>query len=249
MRPEIERLRPYVERAESFAGWEFSELQVRSLGPALPWDYEALVREYGAGVASVLDMGTGGGELLAKLRSALPARVVATEEWEVNAPIAYRRLVPLRVGVVRCRSVELSFADGTFDLVLNRHEELSPREVARVLRPGGRVVTQQVGRNNWRELRKHIPRMADFGDLLGEYSRGFAAAGMSLHRSEQHDYKVAFGSLGDFVYLLAVSPWTVPGFSLERDGEALLALEAECTTDVGLVLTESRFVICAEKAG
>ncbi|OGO50977.1 MAG: hypothetical protein A2148_03065 [Chloroflexi bacterium RBG_16_68_14] len=246
MRPEIERLRPHLERARGFSGWDFSDLEVRHLGPPLPWDYEAMVREYARGARSALDLGTGGGEVLARLRDALPPRAVATEEWHVNAPVAYRRLAPLGVDVVRCRSLDLPFADESFDLVLDRHEELAPAEVARVLRPGGRVVTQQVGRDNWRELRTHIPRMTDFGDIFGEYARGFAAAGLRVLRVDQHEERVAFRSLGDFVYLLGVAPW-VPDFSLERDGEALLALEAECLTGDGLVLTESRFVIVAEK--
>jgi SAM-dependent methyltransferase len=241
----VERLRPYVERARSFSGWSF-DLEVRPLGPPLPWDYEQLVREHAPGARAALDLGTGGGEVLSRVRDALP-RLVATEEWVVNAPVARARLRPVGVDVVRCRSLDLPFASEAFDLVLNRHEELDPAEVARVLAPGGRVVTQQVGRNNWRELRTHVPRMTDFGDLFGEYARGFAAAGLRVLRAEQHDFRSAFRSLGDFVYLLAVAPWEVPDFSLERDGEALLALERECSTPDGLVLTESRFVIVAEK--
>ena len=247
MRGEIERLRPYLERARSFSGWDFSELKVRQLGPPLPWDYEQLVREHAVGSRSVLDMGTGGGEVLSRLREGLPGRVVATEEWAVNAPIAYRRLRPLGVDVVRCRSLQLPFAAVAFDLVINRHEELEPAEVARVLRAGGRIVTQQVDRNNSRELRSHVPRMTDFGDQFAEYSRGFTEAGLAVTVARQHDQRAAFRSLGDFVYMLGVAPWIIPEFTLERDGEALLALEAECLTEDGLVLTESRFVIVAEK--
>ena len=219
---------------------------MRHLGPPLPWDYEAMVREYAHGARSALDMGTGGGEVLSRLRDALPRRLVATEEWHVNAPVARDRLAPLGVDVVRCRSLSLPFADASFDLVLDRHEELDAAEVARVLRPGGRVVTQQVGRDNWRELRDYVPRMTDFGDIFGEYTSGFAAAGLRVVRSEQHDMQTAFGSLGELVYLLSVAPWVLD-FSLERDGEALLELEAARQMEDGLVLTESRFVIVAEK--
>jgi SAM-dependent methyltransferase len=245
LHPDVEALRPYLERARDFSGWDFSALEVRHLGPPLPWDYERLAREQARGAASALDLGTGGGEVLARLRDALPPRTVATEEWAVNAPVAYRRLAPLGVDVVRCRSLALPFAGATFDLVLDRHEELSPGEIGRVLRPGGRVLTQQVGRSNWCELRRHVPRMSDFGDLFDEYTRGFAAAGLRVVLAEQHEFRAAFRSLGDLVYSLAAMPWTVPDFSLERDGEALLALEEECGTAEGLVLTEGRFVIVA----
>lgn len=244
----LERLRPYLERARRFSGWDFSGLEVRKLEPGPTWDYPALVREHARDRYAVLDMGTGGGELLSKLRGGLPARVVATEEWVVNAPIAYRRLTSLGIHLIWCRSFQLPFSDASFDLVLNRHEELEPHEVARVLRPAGRIVTQQVGKENWRELRGCFPRMTDFGDLFGEYSRGFEAAGLDVTTRLQHIYRVAYQSLGDVVFMLAVTPWTVPGFDLERDLEALLALEAGCKTEDGLVLTESRFLIIAEKA-
>jgi len=62
-----------------------------------------------------------------------------------------------------------------------------------------------------------------------------------------HDCKVAFGILGDFVFMLAVTPWTVPGFSLERDVDSLMELDRECRTENGLELTESRYLLIAEK--
>jgi len=122
-------------------------------------------------------MGTGGGEFLAEISSSLPDLVVATEEWKVNVPVAKKRLAKFGIEVVECRSVELPFKDASFDLVLNRHEELQPREVARVLSPGGRVITQQIGRENWKELRKHFPRKTDFGDHRGNMLKRFKRRG------------------------------------------------------------------------
>jgi SAM-dependent methyltransferase len=242
----LEWLRPYVERARSFTGWDLSQIPVRLVEPGPPWDYEHLVREYGQKARSALDMGTGGGEALAELRDALPARLIATEEWAVNAPVARRRLAPLGVEVVHCSDLRLPFADASFDLVINRHEWLDPADVARVLRPGGHVITQQVGANNWRELRRHFPRRTDFGDIYGDYMRGFAAAGLHVS-GRRHDYRAAYPSLGDVVYMLAIAPWEIPDFDLERDLDALLALEADCRTEDGIVLTESRFLIMGEK--
>jgi SAM-dependent methyltransferase len=246
-REALERLRPFVEQARGFSGWEFPGLQVKHLGPEMPWDYEDMVHANADGRRCALDMGTGGGEVLARLRDGLPARVVATEEWAVNAPVAYGRLRPLGVDVVRCRSLQLPFPDRAFDLVLNRHEELDPPEVGRVLQPGGCVVTQQVGRDDWRELRTRFPRMADFGDLRGEYSRGFEAAGLNITTNITHESKVAFATLGDLVFMLTLTPWTIPEFGVERDIDALLALEADLMTEDGLVLTESRYLLVAEK--
>ncbi len=243
----LERLRPAVERARKFGGWVFSDLNIRHLDPDPPWDYFRIVRERARDRRSALDMGTGPGERLAALRDSLPERLAASEEWPVNAPVAYERLKPLGVDVVHCRSLQLPFRDEAFDLVLNRHEELAPAEVARVLQPGGVLITQQVGRDNWRELRRRFPRATDWGDQRGAYTRGFTAAGLEITADQQHEYRGAFPSLSELVFMLTVAPWTIPEFDLDRDVDALLDIESDCWTGDGLVLTESRFLIVAEK--
>jgi SAM-dependent methyltransferase len=192
-------------------------------------------------------MGTGGGEFLAEVSASLHGQVVATEEWKVNVPVAKKRLKKLGFEVVECRSVQLPFKDASFDLVLNRHEELEPSEVARVVSPGGRVITQQVGRDNWKELRKFFPRMTDLGNHRGQYVQGFQDAGLRVVTNLEHDCKVAFGILGDFVFMLAVTPWTIPEFGLERDIDSLVSLDEEYHTANGLELTESRFLVIADK--
>ena len=195
-------------------------------------------------------MGTGGGERLAELRPALPSRVVATEQWHVNAPVARDRLAPLGVEIVRASSDDatLPFADAAFDLVINRHEALTPADVVRVLRPGGRFVTQQVGMHNWHELTAHIPRRTDWGDSRSRYVTELQAVGIEVTESFHDDYLVAYPTLGEFAYNLACTPWEIEDLDIERDLDALLALERATYTDRGLVLTECRYIITARKA-
>ena len=245
----IRRLQPYIEKAHNFSGWRFPKDSWRLLGPSLPWNYAALVRNAAKSAGSVLDMGTGGGEFLAEIFPSLPLRTVATEEWSVNVPVARANLAKIGIDTVHSRSLQLPFKDECFDLVINRHEELEPSEVARVIRSGGRVITQQVGRDDWKELRAFFSKVGDFGDHRKRYAEGFEASGMQITFNKGHDYKVAYGELGDFVFMLAVTPWTIPGFSLERDIESLLALDQECRTKNGLELTESRYILIAKKPG
>ena len=122
-RQALERLRPYVERARSFSGWDLGMLNVHHLTPGPPWDYEAVVRDVAPRRGWALDMGTGGGEVLSRLRDGLPEHVVATEAWHVNAPIADGRLRPLGVDVVWTCNLRLPFRDASFDIVINRHIE------------------------------------------------------------------------------------------------------------------------------
>ncbi len=244
----IEALRPYVEKARGFSGWTFDDVRIRHLGPALPWDYEAIAREHALGAASIVDLGTGGGERLAGIVPAAPGRVVATEEWEVNAPVARDRLRLLGVGVVRADSLRLPFADAAFDLVLDRHEALEPAEVGRALRPGGRMVTQQCGPHDWPELSRFLP-MTVFPDHYHAYQDGFRAAGLVVEEARWHEERIAFETLGDLVYMLLLMPWDLPGFDPVASIDALLAIEDALGTGEGIVVTEMRYLIVARKPG
>ena len=240
-------LRPYIERARDFSGWSHDHLAILRLDPAPPWDYEALARAEVSNAERVLDLGTGGGEVLSRVIGGTSARCIATEEWVVNAPVARDRLAPMGVDVVRCDSLRLPLRRATFDLVLDRHEALDPAEVARVLRPGGSVITQQVGPDNWPELRMFFPRKTHFGDHFSAYQRGFIEAGLTIDDARWHEERVAYPELGDVVYLLLVAPWDVPDFDPAAEIDALLALEDALRDDRGIVLTETRYLIRAHR--
>ena len=243
-----DRLRPYVDRARRFSGWRFNDVVSTVLGSPVPWSYSSLAAELLTTAVRVLDMGTGGGEIFEELLPAYRGRAVATEEWHVNAPLAAGRLGPHGVDVVRCRSVVLPFRDGVFNVVLNRHEELDPGEIARILSPGGRVLTQQVGRDHWKELRDFFPRMQDEEDLFHRYQDDLKSAGLTIVEAKTHDTKVAYRGLGEIVFMLCVTPWTIPEFDpLDRDLQALLDLERALSTEDGLVLANSLFLIEARK--
>src|SRR5262245_21145717 len=112
-----------------------------------PWSYEALAAELLPGSGAALDMDTGGGERFADLRRHWPAQAVASEGYWPNTLLAAERLRPLGAPVVPMESSEraaMPFRDSAFGLVLNRHGAFNADEVARVLRPGGVFLTQQV---------------------------------------------------------------------------------------------------------
>ena len=132
----LDQIRPYIERARRFSGWDFNSLNVRALEPEPPWDYEAIARDYASRAERVLDMGTGGGE----------------------------------------------------------------------------------------------------------------AAGLTVD-AQEHAWKVAYATLGDLVFQMLVTPWEVPDFDPEREIDTLLALEDACGGEHGIVLTEHRYLMTAQKPG
>src|SRR2546427_13245748 len=93
---DVNRLRPYVERALTLTGWDLDRIAPKRIGPGPPWNYERRARELLAQAQSVLDLGTGGGELFAGLCAGYRGRAIAAEPWAVNAASAKGRVV--RVG-------------------------------------------------------------------------------------------------------------------------------------------------------
>jgi ubiquinone/menaquinone biosynthesis C-methylase UbiE len=129
------------EYARPFSGWDLSYLDGRVVHPAgqATWNLAGAVAEVWARSDSILDVDTGGGERLEEWIGALGARrrVIATEAWPPNVPMARQRLASLGVSVVQTPASALPFRDDAFDLVTNRHGWLVTDEIHRVLRPEG----------------------------------------------------------------------------------------------------------------
>lgn len=192
-------------------------------------------------------MGTGGGEVLSRILPGYPGQAFATEAWPPNAPVAARHLAPFGVPVVQSRDYEMPFSAGAIDLVLNRHEALLPAEVARVLAPGGTVLTQQIHPHWHAELRAAFPRMTVFEQHHETYPAGFRAAGLNVVDFQQHAQPTAYQHLGEIVYMLVAAPWTVPDFDLDADLDALLEVERTLRRPEGIVFTDRRYILEAHK--
>jgi SAM-dependent methyltransferase len=227
-------------------GWTFAYKPV-PLGPPEPWDYVARARDLAGSAGRVLDLGTGGGEVFEQILQGYSRRAAATEAWAPNVAVAARRLRSLGAEVVHSNNLALPFAAGSLDLVLNRHEELSPADVARVLRSGGRVLTQQVGPSYHDELREFFPRMTVFERHDITYPLGLVAAGLELLDLRHHPRRVAYHQLGHLAYFLAVAPWTIPDFDLDSDLDSLLEVERRLDGPEGIVLSDPRYILEARK--
>ena len=86
------------EAARGMSGWDFSHIQGRCTVEPLPWDYPQVVREFLRPGVRLLDMGTGGGELLLTLGHPYELTSV-TEGWEPNLALCQKKLAPLGITV------------------------------------------------------------------------------------------------------------------------------------------------------
>jgi hypothetical protein len=216
------------------------------LGPRA-WDYDARAAELISSATTLLDIGTGGGERLSRYCRNYQNTAVATESWPPNAPLAANTLSRLEIPVILCDDKRLPFASGTFDLILNRHSGFDPPNVAPLLRPGGTLLTEQVW-DHWRELKAYFPRMVEYRGHHTANSEGLTAAGLYLIEDRTSVVPAAYANLGEFVFMLCVTPWTIPDFDpLNRDLESLLDLERDRSTSEGLIMSDGHFLIEAHK--
>lgn len=245
-----------VAEAESaaFSGWDFSWLKGRYWEAAPPWNYRGKVKAEMKGVKTILDIGTGGGEVLSSLQP-LPSITYATESWLPNIVVARRHLEPLGARVVRVESENrLPFDDSYFDLVVDRHEEFSAKEVHRVVRPGGVFITQQVGGLNTDELnqllQKRIHGTVSHPNPSWSLSRATGElknVGFLIAEELEATYPSYFSDVGAVVYFLKHAPWEIPDFDTGTYREALRELHQKITKEGRLEVTTSRFYVKATK--
>jgi SAM-dependent methyltransferase len=240
------------EEQQPFSVWDFSYLDGRMLEEQPPWSYSSRAAELMRQASSVLDLGTGGGERLVNLREYWPRKVVVTEDYPPNFKLATERLTPLGVKVVNVPLTDddpMPFADGEFDLVMNRHSGFNSNEVARVLAYGGTFLTQQIhGLWAYDLLAAFDAKPQWPTSTLDKYVPSLKAAGLTLVNTQEWSGTLAFTDVGAIVYYLKVVPWLVPGFSVETHLGYLLKLQSSLENGDALAFVARKYLIEARKA-
>ncbi len=256
-RREFERL---LEDAIStpFTGWDFGYLTQTGRVVEAPrrWNYHNIVRPWLKLANTMLDMGTGGGEVLSRFRP-LPKNSFATESYRPNIQIAKKKLEPLGVKVVGLKeqkhppfNTDLPFEDNFFDLIINRHEGYAPAELLRILRKEGKFITQQVGSLNALNLRQFLldktatdlPNWHLHSAVSELESKGFKV----ISQMEEVKY-MRFYDVGAIAYYLKAIPWIIQGFTTEEYRDRLWRLHKRIHRDGYYNAMEHRFISVAEK--
>ena len=231
-------------------GWDFSWFEGRATEERPRWRYSRLLAERMAGAASGLDIQTGGGEVLAKITRP-PQVLVATESWPPNVDVARRNLRPLGAAVVEADDeAGLPFRGGSFDLVVSRHPTVAIwPEIARVLRPGGTYLSQQVGAGSNRELTDFMmgPQPVDPARSAQLAVAGAQAAGLTVADLREQSLRVVFYDVGAVVHFLRKVLWTVPGFTVDGYVDRLARMHRRIRSSGPFVSHAQRFLIEARK--
>lgn len=242
-----------VREAESlpFTGWDFAPIGTRWQTREPPWDLRAMVRDRLQTATSLLDIGTGGGEFLSSLQP-LPKHTWATEGYEPNFAVARARLKPLGVRVLFGNPDQrIGLPSDTIDVVFDRHEAFDPREVLRVLRPGGTLITQQVGGRNYEGLHRRFATQPEppynHVESLDNFVEEVASSGLAVEKARDSRLPERFLDVGAVVYFLRAAPWEVPGFSVERHRAILEDIQSEIDRVGYWELEAHRLLIIANK--
>ncbi|PNG18141.1 SAM-dependent methyltransferase [Streptomyces cahuitamycinicus] len=253
-------------------GWDFSWFGGRATEARPSWGYAVSMAGRLGRASAVLDVQTGGGEVLdfalSRVADETPGRpvtgtaapkppllTIATEGWPPNVAKATALLRPRGVAVVATAEDDpLPFADGAFDLVVSRHP-VRPHweEIARVLQPGGTYFAQHVGPNSVFELVEYFLGPQPDGVRSARHpdrERADAeAAGLDVVGLRAERLRVEFHDIGAVVHFLRKVVWMVPGFTVEAYEPRLRELHERIQAEGAFVAHSTRHLFDARKPG
>ncbi|WP_258038919.1 class I SAM-dependent methyltransferase [Tetragenococcus halophilus] len=241
------------EAERSLEGWDFSYLDDsgRWEMEVLPWDYLAIVRQYLKETDQLLDMGTGGGEILLTLEHPYHKTSV-TEGYLPNYQLCKEKLEPLGITVKFVKEDDvLSYKENTFDIIINRHEAFRLDEVYRTLKRGGIFITQQVGCENSRVLSKRLLKKELKVDLRNQLSYQLKQAekiGFEVLNSDEFYAQLKFFDAGAIAYYASIIEWEFPDFSVEKCLEGLTELHYEIVKKGFVPSIEHRYMMVLGKS-
>ncbi|GAB1337551.1 class I SAM-dependent methyltransferase [Streptomyces sp. E-15] len=238
-------------------GWDFSWFEGRASEARPSWGYARSAAERLAGADAVLDIQTGGGEVLdfalGRAEPRRPALVAATEGWPPNVAKATALLRPRGVVVVAVPDdAPLPFADEVFDLVLSRHPVRPHWDgIARVLRHGGTYFAQHVGPGSVFELVEYFlgPQPAEVRRARDpeEERAGAEAAGLVVAGLRAERLRMEFHDIAAVVHFLRKVVWMVPGFTVEAYEPRLRALHERIRREGPFVAHSARHLFDVRK--
>ena len=239
------------EESENFTGWDFTKLNEKIIDEPLPWSYKDIVLKYLKSNYQLLDMGTGGGELLLTLNHPYQNTSI-TEAYEPNYKLCTKTLKPLGIGVHFLENDnKLPFDDHKFDLIINRHEAYNTDEVFRILKPGGFFITQQVGPMNNQSLSRFL--LSDPSFKLC-FDCGFdkdlerlSQSGFEIVSNLEYYPESKFLDTGALVQFAKIIEWEFPNFSVAKCFDQLLEIHDIICKEGFYTSSQHRYLIVAHK--
>ena len=239
------------EKNAKIKGWDFSHLKGRwsDEGDSLPWDYKETILKYLTPDLKILDIDTGGGEFVLSLGHPCE-NISVTEGYEPNFKLCQKTLSPMGITVEKSSDTTLPFDDESFDMVLNRHGDLNPKEIFRVLKKDGLFITQQVGAYNDSEFVKLLLPTATIPfpeQLLETQTKEFEKAGFEILEENEAFHTIAFYDTGALVWFAKIIEWEFPNFSVAKHLKNIIKAQEVLNENESIQGKAHRFYFVAKK--
>ena len=245
-------LKQWKEEEKNFQlkGWDFSCLDGRMVSSDPPWDYITIVNSYLKDSDILLDMGTGGGEVLLEIGHP-HKNTYATEAYLPNFKLCQQKLSPLGITVMQTfEDDKLPFKDKFFDFIINRHESFDLTEVNRTLKQGGYFFTQQVINRNLYELAEILNGkvIQDYANhSIEKYAKTLTQLGFQIIMKDEVVLPTNFFDVGAVIFYAKAIPWEIQDFSVETHCEKLLTIHKIIEANKFFQATSGRFLLAARK--
>lgn len=209
----------------------------------------------------MLDVGTGGGEKFLELAPYFGRGAGIDRKPEmIRVAVANRpQSLSDKVLFEVMQAQELKFPEAVFDVVLNRHAPIFYEQVVRVLKPGGYLITQQVGGRNtqnvfdvfgwgsngryWRRF--FAERGMEFHDV-SELEELFRRAGCEVVARGEYNVRYYFKDVESLVFWLKWSPLP-EDLDPDRHAEQVTQLIEQYRTPRGIETNEHRELLIVRK--
>lgn len=234
---------------KKFIGWDFSHIENHYFQETTAWNYRNVVLNYLTPDMRLLDMGTGGGELLRTFNHPSD-RTCVTEGWFKNYQLLLKTLFREGVNVQFVEENDyLNFPDNYFDIVINSHESFSTTEVKRVLKSGGLFISQQVGDLNGIHLASRlIPgfKKEKFALHLSSVLEELKLNRFKVLYKDESYPAQKFFNMEALIYYVRTIPWEFQNFSVENNFNNLLYLYDELQNKGYIYSQQHRFIFVAQ---
>lgn len=232
-------------------GWNFSE--VKSITEGATWRfYEEVIKKCDNN-AILLDIGTGGGENVLKISSALHLLIGIdlSSGMIETARSNLRKSDVSNVKFFQMSSENIQFPSGFFDVISSQHAPFSSKEVFKVLKTNGYFLTQQVCEADKLNLKEVFGRGQAFnqsdGELKEQYIHELRNAGFSEVISYEYNAIDYYQRPEDLIFLLKHTP-IIPDFGRDKkDFEILNRFIEKSKNEKGIMTNSKRFLIIAKK--
>jgi len=231
-------------------GWDFGRLKKKVSG--VRWNfYEEVLKKCDKNTV-LLDIGMGGGEKVLELADKVKL-LVGIDHAEGMVKTARKNLTKSgrkNVYFYQMEARKVGFPDGFFDVIACRQSNFFPKEVYRLLKPGGWFLTQQVGEDDKENITKCFGRgisQNKEGTLMNRYGRAMKQVGFKNIKMKSYNATEWYAGADDIIYLLKHAP-IVPNFGGKKeDMESLAKFIAENKEKKGIKTNSRRFMIVGRK--